>query len=91
MSRKYRFRKVYFICNDNSVFSNYEVVNCYKKKQYVDNIHKQQQQSANAELKMWAHPKKEPAKRLTVHGFYLVHESLFDELLRDHCKEVCHQ
>jgi len=87
VSKKYRFRKVYFIVPDNSVFGKgYELVNCYRKEQHVKKICVQQQRIANDEAtKWWAKSQKIPI--LKVEGFYLVHESLFEEILEMWCKQ----
>lgn len=78
---KYRFRKMYFICENNKVIEpNVGATNAYQYKKTVDDILKQR----DTTVKMWDVGK--PPKVYKVEGFYLVHESLFDEILKEHSK-----
>ena len=82
MGKKYKFRKVYFICEDNKVFAQeFKVVNCYKEEGYCKNVCAGQQRIKMENVNMWW-AGKETIPQLTPHGFYLVHESLFDEILK---------
>lgn len=83
MAKRYRFRKVYFVCKDNSVFSDYSVVNCFKNEPHAHEQEIVQQRDAmeNATM-LWN--VNQPIPVFKAHGFYLVHESLFDEILKDH-------
>jgi len=76
---KRRFPKVYLICTDNKIFGTeqYETVNMYRRKAYAQSVCKGQQQMANDAVNELWH--KGPVKKLTMHGFYLVHESYFDD------------
>jgi hypothetical protein len=81
-----RFRKVYFITENNKVFpEQYEMANCYNREEYAKNICEQQQRIFKDETHKMYHNGR-PVPALAMHGFYLVHESLFDEILRDHIK-----
>ena len=86
--KKYRFRKLYFICENNQVINGiYEMVKAYRRKEYADSVRDGQERMAEDELsKYWAKNEK-PIRIKKVEGFYLVHESLFDELLKDHSKD----
>lgn len=85
MSGKYRFRKMFFICYDNRVIADeYEFTNAYKRKEYVDKIAHVKQEDIKYP-KLWEKDKHKP--KVSVEGFYLVHESLFDELLSKHSKD----
>ena len=78
---KYRFRKIYFICEDKLVITpDLLTTTAYKHKDYADTILRQK----DTDVKMWEVNK--PPKKYSVEGFYLVHESLFDELLKDYSK-----
>jgi hypothetical protein len=82
---KYRFRKAYFICRDNQIFSEFEMVTCYKRLEYVSEVRNNQQRALITDsVKMWNTGK--PIATLKVEGFYLVHESLFDEILKEYIK-----
>ena len=85
MAKKYNFRKAYFVCKDNSVFSDYTVVNCFKNAPHAheQEIYHQRTAMEDSE-KLWN--KNQPVPVYKAHGFYLVHESLFDEILKDHSK-----
>lgn len=79
MARR-KFRKVYLICEDNKIFGdlNFQMVNMYRERKYAESVCKGQNEIARGEsLKMYNKNAK-PTIR-TVHAFYLVHESYFDE------------
>ncbi|QEM03317.1 hypothetical protein DIU31_007190 [Mucilaginibacter rubeus] len=81
MGKKYKFRKAYFIAKDNQIFEQFEMVNCYRRKEYVDSVCKSQQRLANDESsQMWN--KGKPIPVLKAHGYYLVHESLYEEIIK---------
>ncbi|WP_295672222.1 hypothetical protein [uncultured Mucilaginibacter sp.] len=78
---KYCFRKVYFICTNKQVIEPaIKSAVAYKNKDYADILLDQRDKS----VKMWDVNK--PPKTYSVEGFYLVHERLFDELLKEHSK-----
>lgn len=87
MGKKYKFRKVYFICEDNKVFAQpYEAIHCFRREEYCKTVCVQQQMLKMDNSKMmWMHDKRIP--EMTPHGFYLVHESLFDEILKQWAEE----
>ena len=79
--KKRRFKKVYIICQDKVILpSNVYFGNFSNYKDYADTICKQNQPESH---KSWEDSEK-TLPVYEVHGFYLVHESLFDEVLRDH-------
>jgi len=72
--RKFRFRKMYFICENKQVIAhNVQRTNAYQHKKNADEILAQMDTS----VKMWQVGK--PPVTYSVEGFYLVHESLFEE------------
>lgn len=78
--KKYRFRKMYFICQNMKVIApNVQATNAYQKKELADKI-LQQSLAREPEDAYWNKGKPTPKK--TVEGFYLVHESYFDEILK---------
>jgi hypothetical protein len=84
---KYRFRKVYFICEKNRIFpNNYEMVSSYRQMANALSVCSHQQRDAIIEAKK-DYNKSRDIPLYKVEGFYLVHESLFDELLKKHSKE----
>nr|WP_294791349.1 hypothetical protein [uncultured Mucilaginibacter sp.] len=79
MARR-KFRKVYVICQDNKIFGdvNFAMVNMYRERKYAEGVCKHHNESAVHEShKMYNQGKK--IINHTVHAFYLVHESYFDE------------
>ena len=85
-NKKYRFRKVYFVCENKSVFGDYSTVNCFKDGDHAKEQEVFKQKKANEEANLeWQ--KGKPAPVFKTEGFYLVHESLYDELLKAHAKE----
>lgn len=86
---KHRFRKAYIICINNEIIGEYEVTNLYKSRKYADGICQSKQRTEMESVKMeWKKNSNSTPTQYRVHGFYLVHESLFDEILKDYCKEV---
>lgn len=78
---KYCFRKMYFICENNKVIEhNVQATNAYQHREHADAILGQRDTS----VKMWEVNK--PPKTYKVEGFYLVHESLYEELLKARSK-----
>ena len=74
MAKARKFTKVYFICEDNKIMSDYDFVNCYKRREYAESVCKSRQEKNNADQSML-----HPASKHTysVHAFYIIHESLF--------------
>ena len=72
--RKFRFRKMYFICENKLVIkAELHRVDAYQHKKHADEILAQMDTS----IKIWDAGK--PPKTYSVEGFYLLHESLFEE------------
>lgn len=83
MAKKYRFRKMYFICEDKRVIEPpIEFTTSFRRKEYADTILKDQ--GERSYLYLW---EKGPLPVKSVEGFYLVHESLFEEILKEYSKE----
>lgn len=85
MAKKYRFRKVYFVCKDKEVLpANVRTETVFK----WPNDAKAAQESIALDIKSYklnSPSWKEP--RFTVEGFYLVHESLYDEVIEQFQKD----
>jgi hypothetical protein len=72
---------MYFICESKRVVEpNIQTAVAYQAKDYAETILAQRDTS----VKMWDVNK--PPRTYTVEGFYLVHERLFEELLKEHTK-----
>jgi len=72
--RKFRFRKMYFICENKQVIEpNVHMTNAYQYKHIADTVLSQW----DTEPKLWDAGK--PPIKYSVEGFYLVHESLFEQ------------
>lgn len=86
MGKKYRFRKIFFNCHDNKVIEEcYEMTNAFRRREYAESIAKGQIERENNPL-LWERDR--PRRKISVEGFYLVHESLFEEILKKYTKEV---
>jgi hypothetical protein len=78
---KYCFRKMYFICENKRVIApEVHATNAYQYKKVADSV----LTTKDTAVKMWDVGK--PPTLYTVEGFYLVHESLFEKLLKEHSK-----
>jgi hypothetical protein len=75
---KQKFRKVYVIVSDNSVFSkhNYMKVDIYREKKDADRMCEIKQREAMSESSKVYNVNK-PIPQYRVHGFYIIHEALF--------------
>ncbi|MBD1364396.1 hypothetical protein IDJ77_11305 [Mucilaginibacter sp. ZT4R22] len=84
--KKRRFRKVWFVCCDNSVMSEYKCVNAFSTQEHAlqQEALRNRQEMDNA-TKMWNQGKERRVHK--AQGFYLVHESLFDEILKAWAKK----
>lgn len=81
--RKYRFRKMYFICENKQVIQpNVWATTAHQYRDKAQAVFDQKDKT----VKQWQ--ANQPPIHHSLEGFYLVHESLFDEVLKDHCKEV---
>ena len=79
---KYKFRKMYFICQDKKVIDpNIEFTNAYQHREYADNVCSDANKRKTHFL--WE-DKTKPIPVRSVEGFYLVPEKLYDEILRKH-------
>ena len=86
MGKKYRFRLVYFNCFDNrAIDEQYDITNVFTRREYAEKIAAGQREREN-NPNMWDRHRR--IRKVTTEGFYLVHESLFDELLSEHSKET---
>ena len=79
MARR-KFRRVYLICEGNKIFGdlNYQMVNMYRERRYAESVCKRQIEIEKGELNKMYNKDLKPSTR-SVHAFYLVHESYFDE------------
>ncbi|SFW15697.1 hypothetical protein [Chitinophaga sancti] len=80
--KKYRFRKMYFICDNNQVIAANIAMTCaYQFKDDAVQIAKQRTGHF-----IWEN-QSEPVPLRKVEGFFLVHETLFDEILKQFTRE----
>ena len=78
---KYRFRKMYFICKNKRVIeSNVWSTDAYQGKHHAESIMEQKDKT----VYMWM--ENDPPIEYSVEGFYLVHESLFEAILKEYSK-----
>lgn len=73
-------RKVYVVIEDNHIFNvaNYQSVDIYRDKKDAERICKLKQEKAGEDAQLlWNHNK--PIPQYKVHGFYLMHEALFNK------------
>jgi hypothetical protein len=76
---KYRFRKMYFICDDKKIISpNVLMTHAYQFKKTADVVCQERQRPTPME---WE-DKGKPVPKVTVEGFYLVPEAVYDEVLK---------
>jgi hypothetical protein len=73
-----KFRKVYIVVQDNHIFTkhNYFSIDTYNDRATAERVCISRQQEAVAESQK-EYNKNKPLPQFKVHGFYLVHESLF--------------
>lgn len=86
--KKRRFRKVYFIAVDNKLYpGDIEFAQAFRLRDIAVKManHIRRENLLQSE-KLWI--KKEPIHAYAVEGFYLVHESLFDEILKPFAEEL---
>ena len=62
----------------------FEMTNVFRRREYALSIAKGQQERENTKY-LWE--KDKTVRKVSTEGFYLVHESLFDELLKDHTRD----
>ncbi|RZJ83792.1 MAG: hypothetical protein EOO20_22155 [Chryseobacterium sp.] len=76
MAKRFKFRKMYFVCEDGKVIEdNIAMTNAYKDREVAQTVCDSRTQQNH---KMWD-DKTKPFPKHTVEGFYLVHESLFEK------------
>lgn len=86
MGKKYRFRLVFFNCFDNkAIDEQYEMTNTFTRRDYAESIARGQREREK-NPNMWEKGRR--VRKVSTEGFYLVHESLFNELLEKHSKET---
>ena len=73
-------RKVYVVIEDNHIFniSNYQSVDIYRKKEDAERICQLKQKKAIEDAGLMWNANK-PIPQYKVHGFYLMHEALFNK------------
>lgn len=75
---RYKFRKMYFICENKRVISpNVGRTNAYQFKETADSVLESQKRSFQY---LWENSN--PTKVNSVEGFYLVPEALYEEVLK---------
>ena len=87
MGKRYTFRKIHVVTCDNKIFAeNVTGSNIYLHREIAESVAQQWQRTAMADAgKMWN--KGQPVRKYAAHSFYLVHESLFEEILKEFCKD----
>lgn len=85
MKKKYRFRKMYFKCHDKRVIEDcYEMTNAFRRREYIEGIIKYNDMGEGHRY-LWERDTYKP--KVSVEGFYLVHESLFEEILKEWARD----
>ena len=81
MGKKYRFRKMYFLCQNKKVISpNVSFTNAYQFKEYAEQI---LNEKVVRDYHYMFEDSSIPLPKETVEGFYLVPEALFELILKD--------
>jgi hypothetical protein len=83
---KYRFRKMYFVCRDKDkivINPNILMTQAYQSKETAEVVCKQEQRPF---LSLWEDNTSPPLVH-TVERFYLVHEKLYEEILKKYMEE----
>lgn len=76
---------MFFNCYDKIVIEEcYEMTNAYRRREYAEVISKGMIERENNPC-LWE--KDKAPRKVSTEGFYLVHESLFDELLKEHSRD----
>lgn len=76
MAKRFKFRKMYFVCENGKVIDdNILMTNAYKGREVAQGVCDSRAQQNH---KMWD-DKSKPFPKHTVEAFYLVHESLFEK------------
>ena len=75
---------MYFQCTNNRVIEEqYEMTNAFRRREYIEGILKANDMGENHRY-LWEKNTIKPKE--SVEGFYLVHESLFEEVLSQYVK-----
>jgi hypothetical protein len=78
LMKKYKVRKMYFICRDKQVISpDVGITNAYQHKNTAATVCKQRQDHYKDTNFAWM--KNQPIPVYSVEGFYLVHEDIFKQ------------
>ncbi|MBW8683046.1 hypothetical protein [Chitinophaga rhizophila] len=81
-NKRYRFRLMYFHCTNNQVISpNTHMTNAYQFKETAEKAI-----NNRSFPYMWENREQRPPQS-RIEGFYLVHESLYDLILKPFVKE----
>ncbi|MFC6101328.1 protein kinase family protein [Olivibacter domesticus] len=84
MKKPYKIRKMSFICKNGRIIEhNVHMTNAYQYRDIANTVCKENQSRGNY---IWEQDK--PSPKYTVEDFYLVHASLFNEILAPFCMEV---
>ena len=76
MAKRFKFRKMYFVCEDGKVIGDHTAMtNGYKDREVAQRVCNSRIQQNH---KMWD-DKTKPFPKHTVEAFYLLHESLFKD------------
>jgi hypothetical protein len=74
MAKRFKFRKMYFVCENGKVIEdNIAMTNAYKDREVAQSVCNSRAQQNH---KMWD-DKTRPFPKHTVEAFYLLHESFF--------------
>ena len=73
---------MYFICHDKKVISpNVQMTSAYQKKEIAEQVAKERFSSGRTSHMDWE-DKSKPVEVVSVEGFYLVPEALYNEVLK---------
>lgn len=76
---------MFFNCYDKQVIEEcFEMTNAFRRREYAEVIAKGQRERESHKM-LWE--KNDPIRKVSVEGFYLVHESLFEEILEKFAKD----
>jgi hypothetical protein len=83
MGKKYHFRKMHFICYKNKVINQFlTFVNAYKDRDHAEKVLAEKTTKRDF-IYLWEKPE-DMIPREKVESFYLVHESLYEKILKEH-------
>lgn len=82
MQKRYRFRKMYFHCNDKKVISEeHQFTNAYRTEEYAKAT------LDTRDFRFIHEDQSKPMPVQTVEAFYLVPEALYDEILKKYTED----